>query len=850
VTVPATEPLVPAAARRRGSLRVYLGAAPGVGKTFAMLNEGCRAQARGIDVVIGYVETHGRARTAAQCGDLETVPRRTVEYRGTTFEEMDVDAILRRRPARVLVDELAHTNVPGSRNEKRWQDVDELLDAGIDVISTVNIQHLESLNDVVERITGIRQRETIPDEVVRAADQVELVDQTPEALRRRMAHGNIYKPEKIDAALANYFRAGNLAALRELALLWVADKVEVGLEDYRERHGITQPWETRERVVVAITGAPGTEALIRRAARIAQRAHGDLLGVYVITDEGLAGPTQGLVAAHHKLLEELGGEYHEVAGSDVGAALVEFARAANATQLILGSSQRSRWAELTRGSVINRVVRLSGPIDVHIISHERAEIERAAAPRRSVQRLAHVSPVPPRRQVIGWALVAIGVPLLTLLLTTVRDSTGLETVLLLFLALVVTTAAIGGTWPALVAAVAAFLCANFFFTPPLHTWTISEGENVVALVVFLGVALVVSRFVDAAARRATEAARARGTATNLARLAATMVEADPLLPLLAHLRNVFALNAVGLLRRDGNEWQVEASDGTPVPRRPEDADLVEALGHDVVLVLSGQRIAAEDQIVLNAFAAQLAAVLEHGRLRVEASRAHSLAEANELRTALLQAVSHDLRTPLASIKASATSLRQSEIAWSKEDTAEFLRTIDEETDRLTNLVENLLDMSRINAGVISPTLRPVALEEVVPAALASLGERAARVDSEVSESLPPVLADPALLERVVANIIDNAVRLSPPGKRVRVAAGAYDGRIDLRVIDQGPGIPREQRDHVFQPFQRFGDSPGGTGVGLGLAVARGFASAMGATIDIDDTPGGGTTIGITLPVAT
>jgi two-component system, OmpR family, sensor histidine kinase KdpD len=849
VTVPATEPQVPAPARRRGSLRVYVGAAPGVGKTFAMLNEGCRAQARGIDVVIGYVETHGRPRTAAQCGDLETVPRRVIEYRGTTFEEMDVDAILRRRPVRVLVDELAHTNVPGSRNQKRWQDVDELLDAGIDVISTVNIQHLESLNDVVERITGVRQRETIPDEVVRAADQVELVDQTPEALRRRMAHGNIYKPEKIDAALANYFRAGNLAALRELALLWVADKVEVGLEDYRERHGITEPWETRERVVVAITGAPGTEALIRRAARIAQRAHGDLLGVYVITDEGLAGPAPGLVAEHHKLLEEMGGEYHEVAGSDVGAALVEFARAANATQLIMGSSQRSRWAELTRGSVINRVVRRSGPIDVHVISHERAETGSAAA-RPAVRRLAKASPIPPRRQATGWAIVGIGVPLLTLLLTQLRDSTGLETVLLLFLALVVMTAAIGGTWPALAAAVAAFLCANFFFTPPIHTWTISEGENVVALVVFLGVALVVSRFVDAAARRATEAGRARGTATSLARLAATMAETDPLPALLALLRNVFTVDAVALLRRDGTQWVVEASDGSPVPHHPEAGDLVEPLGHDVVLVLRGQRIAAEDQIVLNAFAAQFAAVLEHGRLRVEASRAHSLAEANELRTALLQAVSHDLRTPLASIKASVTSLRQPEITWSEHDTAEFLRTIDEETDRLTNLVANLLDMSRINAGVLSPAVRAVALEEIVPAALASLGDRAARVDTDVSESLPRVLADPALLERVVANVIDNAVRLSPAGKRVRVTAGAYDGRIDLRVIDQGPGIPRPQRDRVFEPFQRFGDSPGGTGVGLGLAVARGFASAMGATIDIDDTPGGGTTIGISLPLAT
>jgi two-component system sensor histidine kinase KdpD len=329
-----------------------------------------------------------------------------------------------------------------------------------------------------------------------------------------------------------------------------------------------------------------------------------------------------------------------------------------------------------------------------------------------------------------------------------------------------------------------------------------------------------------------------------------MGEEDPLPALLAHLRSVFGLESAALMRHDEHGWHIEAIDGEPPPVTPDDADLVERLAPDVVLALNGRLIAAEDQIVLNAFAAQLAAVLEHGRLRVEAGRAHSLAEANALRTALLQAVSHDLRTPLASIKASVTSLRQPDIEWSGDDKAEFLRTIDEETDRLTNLVENLLDMSRINAGVLAPTMRPVALEEVVPAALASLGGRAAIVDATLSESLPPVLADPALLERVLANVIDNAVRVTPPGKRVRVEAGAYDGRMDLRVVDQGPGIPRENRDLVFQPFQRLGDTRAGMGVGLGLAVAHGFAAAMGATIDIDDTPAGGTTISISLPVAT
>lgn len=829
---------------------MYLGAAPGVGKTFAMLNEGRRAKERGVDVVVGFVETHGRARTAEQVGDLEFVARKQLMYRGATFEEMDVDAILARRPERALVDELAHTNVPGSYNEKRWQDVEDLLDAGIDVISTVNIQHLEMLNDVVETITGIRQHETIPDEMVRAADQVELVDQTPEALRRRMAHGNIYPPEKIDASMANYFREGNLAALRELALLWLADKVDVGLEDYRERHGITQPWETRERVVVALTGAPSTEDLIRRAARIAQRAHGELLGVHVQRDDGLTGPPSALLDQHRRLLTDFGGEYREVAGSDIAAALVEVARIENATQLVLGTSRRSRWAELTNGSVINRVIRLSGPIDVHVISHERATASHVAHADTGSPRGRVLSRVPPRRQAAGWMLTVVGVALLTLVLSQVRGQIGLPTVLLLYLAVVMTTAAVGGRWPAIAAAVVALLAANWYFTPPFHRWTISEGENVIALTVFLGVAIFVSHFVDVAARRGAEATRARSEARTLAGLAATMGEDDPLPTLLGYLRTVFTADAAALMRRTGKTWSVEAIAGEPVPIAPGGNDVIEELGTpDVVLVLTGAQIVAGDRAVLNAFAAQLSAVLERNSLRAEAGRAQILAEANELRGALLQAVSHDLRTPLASIKASATSLTQPDVQWSMEDTTEFVQTINGETDRLITLVEHLLDMSRIQVGAVQPALRPVALEEVVPAAVSSLGPRGAVVDAQISETLPPMLADAALLERALANIIDNAVRLSPPGRRVRVETGAFAGHIDINVIDRGPGIPANQRDRVFQPFQRLGDNQPGTGVGLGLAVAKGFLASMGATIEIDDTPGGGTTITVRVPAA-
>ncbi|MGH9084526.1 MAG: ATP-binding protein [Acidimicrobiales bacterium] len=830
----------------RGTLRVYLGAAPGVGKTFAMLNEGRRRRDRGTDVVVGYIETHGRARTAEQIGDLEVIPRRTLEYRGTTFEEMDIDALLARRPEIALVDELAHTNVPGPRHAKRWQDVNELLAAGITVISTVNIQHLESINDVVERITGIAQRETIPDEIVRAADQVELVDMTPEALRRRMAHGNIYAAEKVDAALTNYFREGNLAALRELALLWVADQVDVALEEYRERHGITEPWETRERVVVAITGAPGTDDLIRRASRIAQRAHGELLGVHVRSQQGLAGPGSELLAIHRQLLEEVGGEYHETAGSDVAAALIDFARAENATQIILGSSRQSRWHELTQGSVINRVVRLSGPIDVHVISHEPSPAEAALPrlPRRGRTAVA------PRRRLLSWILTLAGLPLLTAAFTQVRDHVGLPTVIVLYLLFVVANAAIGGTAPALVAAVAGFLAVNWYFTPPIHTWTIAEGENVIALLAYLLTAGIVSGLVAIAARRTAEAARAGAEAQTLAALASGVVEADPLPVLMSHLRRSFGLAGAALLRGTDDGWAVEASDGTSA-ETPEAADEVHAVGGDLVLALTGGDLAAEDRRVLNAFAANLAAALDRRRLHAQAAEAAALADTNELRSALLQAVSHDLRTPLAGIKASVNSLRQPDVTWTPDETAEFLETVEDETDRLTNLVDNLLDMSRIHADAVAPALRPTTLDEVVPAAIASLGPRARDVAVDIPETLPPVGADPALLERVVANLVDNAITHGHSGCAVHVEAGAAAGRVLLRVVDRGKGIPVDQREAIFHPFQRLDDAAprSGAGVGLGLAVARGFTRAMGGELTVEDTPGGGTTMIVELATA-
>jgi two-component system sensor histidine kinase KdpD len=826
----------------RGKLRVYLGAAPGVGKTFAMLNEGHRAASRGTDVVVGLVETHGRKLTLEQVGDLEVVPRRTVTYKGRSFTEMDVDAILSRRPERVLVDELAHTNVPGSRNEKRWQDVGELLDAGIDVITTVNIQHLESVNDVVERITGVRQQETIPDEVVRAAEQIELVDMSPEALRRRMAHGNIYPAERIDASLANYFRIGNLAALREIALLWVADRVEESLQEYLEDHGIEGAWETRERVVVALTGAPGGDVLIRRAARMARRAQGDLVGVHVRPSDGLAQRSTELLEQHRRLLVDVGGSYQELTADDVAEGLVQLARAERATQLVMGASRSSRWHDLLRGSVTSKVLRAARDLDVHVISTAESDEQPSVLRAR-----ARVTGISRRREVSAFVLGAVALPLLTLVLAGLRDDFGLTSVLLVYLLLVVGIAAIGGFWPASAAAIVAFLLANYYFTPPIHTFTIAERDNVIALVVFVVIGAVVGILVSRMARRKAEALRAQSHAETLAQLGATLMsEHDPLPGLMAGLRGAFGCVSAAVLRDTGDGWAVESCAGEPVPQRPEDADVAVPLDEHTVLALSG--VDEDDVELLQSFTGQLALVVERRRLRAEAAVAAGLQEANDLRTALLAAVSHDLRTPLAGIKAAATTLLQGDIDLSPEDRTELLEGIDEESDRLNSLVGNLLDMSRLQTGGVELVLRNVGLDEIVPGALSGLSDATDhRVVVEVSETLPPVRADAALLERAVANLVANALHASPPEAAVRIVAGSVVDRVELRVVDQGAGIPVSERDRVFQPFQRLGDRPNGSGVGLGLAVARGFVEVMDGDLWIEDTPGGGTTMVVSFP---
>lgn len=821
----------------RGHLRVMLGAAPGVGKTYAMLEEGKRLKVVGKDVVVAVVETHGRAATAALLEGLEVVPRMAVEHRGVELTDLDLEAVLARRPELALVDELAHTNAPGLANEKRWEDVEAMLAAGIDVMSTVNIQHIESLNDVVEQITGVQQRETIPDAVLRRADQIEVVDLAPQALRDRLAEGVVYPAARVDAALSNYFRLGNLTALRELALLWLADEVDSALQKYRAEHGIAGKWEARERVVVALTGGPEGETLLRRGARIAARsAGGELLAVHITSQDGLREGSPGTLTAQRALVEQLGGSYHQVVGSDIPRALVDFARGENATQLVIGVSRRSRLAALLTGPGIGAtVIRESGDIDVHIVSHSRAG-GRFSLPRpRGGLTL--------RRRVYGFLLALLGGPLLTLLLVNVRSDQAMTADVLSYQLLVVIVALVGGIWPALFAALLSGLTLDFFFVDPLYTITIAEPLHLLALVLYLIIAALVSIVVDQAARRTRAAKRAGAEAELLATVAGGVIRGeDALQALVTRTREAFGLTGVRLL--DGDE--VISTDGEPAD--PAHTLLVPVGGRGM-LELSGRELEAADRRLLAAIVAQLDAALEHRELAATASELGPLAEADRVRSALLAAVGHDLRRPLAAATAAVTTLRQADLALSETDREDLLETAEESLHGLATLVTNLLDVSRVEAGVLGVSLAPTEIDDVIPPALDELGLGPAEVGLDLADGVPAVLADGVLLQRVLVNLLGNALRFSPHDRPPVIAASEFGGTVQLRVIDHGPGIPGERRDAVFQPFQRLGDTDNDTGIGLGLALSKGFAEGMGGTLEAEDTPGGGLTMVVSLPAA-
>ncbi|MET0888407.1 MAG: ATP-binding protein [Mycetocola sp.] len=803
-----------------------------------MLEEGKRLSAEGKDVVIGLVEPHGRAATAAMSDGLELVPRTVVRHGDVGSTELDVPAVLARRPDIALVDELAHTNEPGSAREKRWQDVESLHAAGISVISTVNIEHIESLNAVVHQITGVAQTETIPDEVLRGADQIEVVDLDPKALLDRLAAGNIYAADRIDAGLSNYFRLGNLTALRELTLLWLADEVDSALKDYRAEHGIAGKWEARERVVVALTGGEEGDALLRRGARIAARSSGgELLAVHVTTQDDSRSASAEALARQRALVEKLGGTYHQVVGDDIPRALVDFAIAANATQLVIGSSRKGRLASaLTGPGVGASVLRESGTIDVHIVNLATTG-ERFTLPRFAGGALSA------KRRAAGFAIALVGGPLVTWMLIVLRSEESLTSDVLTYQFLVVIVALVGGLWPALFAAVLSGLTLNFLFVEPLYTVTIAQPRLLFAITLYVLNALLVSYVVDQAARRSRAARRAAAESELLATIAGSVLRGEGAVQaLITRTREAFGLAGVRLTAGDA----VLGSAGEP---KPAEAHVDIPVGDRATLELYGADLAASERRLLAVIAIQLEAALEHTDLSEVAREVGPLAETDKVRSALLSAVSHDLRRPLAAATAAVSGLRSADIRWSDADRAELLATAEESLGTLSSLVTDLLDVSRLQAGALAVAILPVDVDDVVLPALDELDLGPSRVDLDLALDAPAALADPGLLQRVLVNLLANAVRFSPPGERVRLSTSSFGGTVQIRIADRGPGVDTERLDDIFVPFQRLGDTDNLTGLGLGLALSKGFTEGMGGTIRAESTPGGGLTMVVALRAA-
>ncbi len=809
---------------------MYLGAAPGVGKTFAMLSEGTRRQQRGSDVVIGQVNDHGRRVIHALVEELERCGAERVM--GDRVERpthiLDVDALLVTSPEVVLIDDLATW----------WADVDRLLDAGIDVISTLGVEHIASLADVVTAALGERPSSAVPDSFLRRADQIELVDMTPEALLRRIAHGNVFGADEQADVVSQWSSPDTLNTLRRHALIWLADGLRFGTDT-----------EGRERVVVAVTGADGNDSLILRAARLALRTRSDLVGVHVtdahrgLTDaEGRPRRSGALLAQHRALLIDLGGSFHELADDDVAGALVTFARSLGASRLVIGASRRSRLSELTTGSIVREVIRHAGDLEVHVMSNVPPSIRPIDAALRWWSGRGVLSHT---RVLLGCLIGVLGLSAATVAVRLLNAE--LAVALSFFLLTVVVAARVGGRVPAFAVALVAPFVADYFLVEPRGSFQFAAWGGLSELAVFFAVALITSSAVTSAARQARQASMLAGDAELLADLAGLRTGNGPadLTVLTDEMRRHMGLERLELRRIDPAPAGASAEPDTAVRIEVEEG---------FELVGWGKPLDARSQRLLPLFANQLRSALVMAQAEQQEALADDLRQADALKMSLLQTVSHDLRTPLGGIKAAVSSLRQEDVAWSVSDEADFLQTIEENTDRLTAMVTNVLDFSRLQSGTLKPNLRRSALEEIVPMAVASLGNRGRDVVLNIPADLPDVLTDPPMLERVVANTVANAITWSPPGACVTVHASVHasvhGSNVCLQIIDHGPGIAPKDRSRLMEPFERVvGNSPNASGgVGLGLAIAGGLTHAVGGTIRLRDTPGGGLTVELMLPM--
>ena len=892
-TRPSPDALLREAGREgRGRLKVFLGAAPGVGKTYEMLNQARQRKLEGIDVVIGVVETHGRVETDLLTKSLERLPKKRIPYKGRVLAEMDLDAILTRKPKLALVDELAHTNVEGSRHPKRYLDVEELLAAGIDVYTTLNVQHLESLNDVVAKITRVRVNETVPDSILDRADDIELVDITPEDLIQRLKEGKVYLPEAAERAAQHYFVPGNLTALRELALRRTAQRVDDQMVNYMRSHAIPGPWEASERVLVCVNDRPGAVALVRYGRRLADRLRASWTAIYIETP-ATARPSENQrdnVAEAMRVAVRLGGQAITVPAPTVSDGVVDYAHANNFTHIVIASPQRSRWLELILGSAASAIIRRARDVSVHVVPEQMARAMRGRAEQKSA-----VSPafeealeaaLDPKAHAGAVTMVAVA---LLVSLGLQRLGFAPANVSLVFLTAVFMSAITYGLWPALQAVVVSALCYNFFFLPPLYTFTIADPTNVVA-VFFFGLVAVIAGNLAARVRNQAVATRERAAMTeslyNFSRKLAGVFSLDDLLWATAFQIAQMLKVRVVILLPEGDTVGVRA--GYPPEDQLDDADMAAAkwawghaspagrgadtlpgarrlflpmrTGRGVIGIIGldsdkpGPLLSPDERRLFDSLADQAALAVERINLVEDIDRARLAGETERLRAALLTSISHDLRTPLASILGAATSLKSQRKMLDAAAQEELAATIQEEAERLNRFIANLLDMTRLEAGAITPKLEAVLLDDVVGSALRRAGAVLAghHVEVHLAHDLPSVQLDPVLFEQVLFNILDNAAKYTPPGTTVEVAAAVEDNRLVLRVRDEGDGIPQADLERIFDKFYRVHAADHRrAGTGLGLAICRGFVETMGGTIragNRSDRSGAVFTISLPVPV--
>ncbi|HKX07826.1 MAG TPA: sensor histidine kinase KdpD [Stellaceae bacterium] len=879
---PSPEALLEAArAERRGKLKIFLGAAPGVGKTYEMLQQGTARRRDGVDAVIGVVETHGRIETEQLVRGFEVIPRRRIDYRGRTLEEMDLDAVLARRPKLVLVDELAHTNAPGSRHPKRYLDVEELLAAGVDVYTTLNIQHVESLNDVVAQITRIRVRETVPDGIIDRADEIEVADLTPEDLMQRLREGKVYVKDQARRALRHYFLPGNLAALRELALRRTAQRVDEQMLTYMQAHAIAGPWAAGERLLVCVSENPISAQLVRQTRRIADQLKAKWTALYIETSahHRLSEVERDRIADTLRLAERLGGEAITVPGSRIADDVIAFAQSNNVTQIILGRSDRARWQQLLYGSVASDLTRKAGTIGIQIVAGEGEQI-----PEKTVRTREEGGTFDPLPYLVSTLTVGIA---LLIALAIDRFIIEVPNISLVFLSAVLFSAIIYGLWPSLYAAFLSVLAYNFFFLPPIYTFTIADPANVVALVFFGIVAIFTSNLTARTRRQAlTAQTRARATAELYAfsRKVAGIGELDDLLWAFCHQVALMLKLRIVVLLPEGDSIALRA--GYPPEDTLDDADVAAAKwtwdhnraagrgadtlpgakrlflpmrterGPVAVLGIDRERpgplLTPDERRLLDALTDQTAVAIERIGLAESIDEARLQAETERLRATLLSSISHDLRTPLASIIGSITALRSTDARYPEAAREELMATIQEEAERLNRFVGNLLDTTRLEAGIIEFKREMVDLAEIVETALRRAQRILAhhKVEVDLGADLPMVSIDIAIFEQALFNLLDNAAKYAPRGSLVRIRGYGTGRAVAIEVEDEGPGIPPEQLERIFEKFHRAseGDNrPAGTG--LGLSICRGFVEGMGGRIGAANrTDRSGARFTITLPV--